>query len=126
MINQLYAPLGTDRRLNVRRVARDAFVYRFDRFRNARPSRADLKKHFRKKLLATGDYSGPFGSILLSLAISLAIKLFFYWLEKQIRERFEGVLPNHTSIPPAGDFRPGEPCGPRILPPEQRAKHERR
>jgi len=97
-MNPLYAPLGSDSQRFVWKTARDCYLHRFAVFGAMRPSRQQVREHFERRFEGSGRFRrGYRSSLLLMLAVRLAVALFFYWLENQF-----AAIPNEP-------FAAGEP-----------------
>lgn len=97
--NPMYAPLGEANSRFVRQEARISYRNRYQVFGVIFPDRDIVADHFRNRFIASGRFRGRYGSgtLLLALAVRLAVALFFYWLE------------NYESDVPASGFQAGEP-----------------
>lgn len=99
-INQ-YTLLGRRRRGIARKVARRVYLDRpndvFSASHGDALAEVRLRERVRNQLLLERQFCGVFGSIWVSLAISLAIRLLMYWLL------------NSEVNPSSEGFQPGEP-----------------
>lgn len=86
-----FKALGKERRIAARNVASGVL-------RNGyRPTATTLPRELRRRLLDTGKFDSIIGSILISIAVKLALELIKYWIEQKLKS-----IPN-------GDFQSGEP-----------------
>ena len=97
--NPVYVPLGDERFRYTRQRARATFIDRKAIFGTLDPSRDEVREFFRHRFHCSGRFRGGYGSasILLMLAVRLAVALFFYWLDHR---------PANIA---ASGYMPGEP-----------------